>query len=79
MIGGCIHSLASNSCARSTPRVDSSRWRGFNLQEKFTDTPQEWQTIAPEWGRANEPFKELDFQLIAELGFNFVRLPMSYR
>ncbi|MCZ7638500.1 MAG: glycoside hydrolase family 5 protein [Verrucomicrobia bacterium] len=27
----------------------------------------------------SERFKEEDFRLIAELGFNFVRLPMDYR
>ena len=27
----------------------------------------------------NRPFVEEDFQLIDELGFNFVRLPMDYR
>jgi len=40
------------------------RWRGFNLLEKF---------IAP--GR---PFVADDFAWIAEWGFNFVRLPLSY-
>jgi endoglucanase len=54
------------------------RWRGFNLQEKFTHKPDEWMSIAPEWGFRNEPFRESDFALIRELGFNFVRLPMSY-
>jgi endoglucanase len=42
------------------------RWRGFNLLEKF---------IAQV---ANKPFREEDFAWIAEWGFNFVRLPMSY-
>jgi len=42
------------------------RWRGFNLQEKFNV------------GR-NRPFSESDFALIAEWGFDFVRLPMDYR
>ncbi len=42
------------------------RWRGFNLLEKFNK------------GNAG-PYKEQDFQLISELGFNFVRLPMDYR
>jgi endoglucanase len=41
------------------------RWRGFNLLEKFT---------AP--GR---PFVEDDIAWLAEWGFNFVRLPLSYR
>src|SRR5258706_761958 len=42
------------------------RWRGFNLLE---------------WFDANnrKPFKEEDFALIAGLGFDFVRLPLSYR
>ena len=43
------------------------RWRGFNLLEKFNT------------GRARRPFREDDFRLIAELGFNFARLPMDYR
>ncbi len=43
------------------------RWRGFNLLNKFH---AEWR---------NGPFEEEDFRLIAELGFNFVRLPMDYR
>ena len=43
------------------------RWRGFNLLEKFIS-----------WGQ-QERFKEEDFQMIHELGFNFVRLPMDYR
>lgn len=42
------------------------RWRGFNLLEKF---------IA---ARENAPFREEDFAAIAEWGFNFARLPMSY-
>ena len=54
-------------------------WRGFNLQEKFTHTPEEWRKLAPEWGRRNEPFRESDFAFMAEMGFNFARLPMSYR
>lgn len=44
------------------------RWRGFNLLEKFTARSE-----------GNPPFRESDFEWIAELGFNFVRLPMSYR
>lgn len=43
------------------------RWRGFNLLEKFH---RDWN---------NRPFVEDDFRLIAQLGFNFVRLPMDYR
>ena len=42
------------------------RWRGFNLLDKFN-------------AGSNKPFAERDFADIAELGFNFVRLPMDYR
>jgi aryl-phospho-beta-D-glucosidase BglC (GH1 family) len=42
------------------------RWRGFNLLEWFNV------------GTA-QPFREEDFRLIKELGFNFVRIPMDYR
>jgi endoglucanase len=42
------------------------RWRGFNLLEKFFD-------------QNNRPFVESDFAWIAEWGFDFVRLPLSYR
>lgn len=41
------------------------RWRGFNLLEKFTH-------------QRNAPFVESDFAWMAEWGFDFVRLPMSY-
>ena len=44
------------------------RWRGFNLLEKFVARPG-----------GNPPFRESDFEWIAGWGFNFVRLPMSYR
>ena len=68
---------AVQACRRRV--VDVSAWRGFNLQEKFTDRPDEWANVAPEWGRSNEPFREQDFEWIANWGFNFVRLPLSYR
>jgi endoglucanase len=42
------------------------RWRGFNLLEKC-------------YGQHNRPFAERDFAWMAEWGFNFVRLPLSYR
>lgn len=47
------------------------RWRGFNLLEKFVAG-----TTGPE---PAGPYKEQDFAMIANWGFNFVRLPMSYR
>ena len=55
------------------------RWRGFNLLEKFQHQPDGFSQTAPVWSFYNEPFKEEDFQIIADLGFNFVRLPMSYK
>jgi endoglucanase len=42
------------------------RWRGFNLLEMFMVGGQ-------------QPYREEDFALISELGFDFVRLPMDYR
>jgi hypothetical protein len=42
------------------------RWRGFNLQEKFTL-------------KNDSPYQEFDFDAIATWGFNFVRLPTDYR
>jgi endoglucanase len=71
--------LGAESTGRATPpRKDAQpkehavnatsipRWRGFNLQEMFG------------WGRRPGPFSELDFELMAQWGFNFARLPMSY-
>jgi len=43
------------------------RWRGFNLLEKFQSSGN------------NGPFREEDFEWIADWGFDFVRLPMDYR
>jgi endoglucanase len=41
------------------------RWRGFNLLAKFN-------------ANRPEPFREQDFALMQEWGFDFARLPMSY-
>jgi len=43
------------------------RWRGFNLLAKFV-----------KHRGGNPPFQESDFALLAEWGFDFVRLPLSY-
>ena len=59
-----VHSPAADP--QRVGDVEISQWRGFNLLEKFTL-------------RGNAPFVEDDFRWIAELGFNFVRLPMDYR
>jgi len=42
------------------------RWRGFNLVSMFTD-------------HNDGNFDEADFRWIRDWGFNFVRIPMSYR
>jgi endoglucanase len=50
------------------PEASASKlppWRGFNLLNKFNGE--------------NNPFAQRDFEWLAELGFNFVRLPMDYR
>jgi len=47
------------------------RWRGFNLLEKFVAG-----TGGPEPAGS---YKEQDFAMITNWGFNFVRLPMSYQ
>jgi aryl-phospho-beta-D-glucosidase BglC (GH1 family) len=45
----------------------TSHWFGFNLLGKFT----------VEW--SDEGYLEEDFQMLSDLGFNFVRLPIDYR
>jgi len=47
------------------------RWRGFNLIEMIRSDA--------EIGRPGGLFQEEDFQWVAELGFDFVRLPLCYR
>jgi hypothetical protein len=46
--------------------VDTSKWRGFNLLEKFT--------LA-----GDSRYREEEFALMKEWGFTFVRLPIDYR
>jgi aryl-phospho-beta-D-glucosidase BglC (GH1 family) len=45
------------------------RWRGFNLMGLFVKGSN----------MSSSHYSEEDFQLISELGFNFVRLPVDYR
>ena len=47
------------------------RWRGFNLLELFS-------RVGPEDRRSGE-FREDDFRWIADLGFDFIRIPMDYQ
>jgi endoglucanase len=60
--------LAPGAFSAELPSPSAStlpHWRGFNLLEKFG------------WGQ-NGPFLEQDFAWMAEWGFDFARLPMSY-
>lgn len=50
----------------TAPATRPARRRGFNLLELFD-------------ARNARPFAEADFALLADWGFDFVRLPMSYR
>jgi endoglucanase len=64
---GAAASAAAGADLPALPEASASKlppWRGFNLLNKFNGQ--------------NEPFAEWDFEWIAELGFNFVRLPMDY-
>lgn len=65
---GLLGSSALSCDSRNADIHASSlpRWRGFNLLEKFIASS------------ANKPFEESDFEIMAKLGFDFVRLPMSY-
>ena len=52
--------------AAEKPGLKFPRYRGFNLLEKFS-------------GRGpRRKFKEEDFEIMAEWGFDFARIPMSY-
>ena len=64
--------VAPHLASRITEDIDARkipRWRGFNLQGWF-GTPEN-----PNKGHA---FDEFDFATMAEWGFNFARLPLSY-
>ena len=50
------------------------RWRGFNLLNMFCSEQSPLNR-----GRANGYFFEDDFKMISDFGFDFVRLPLSYR
>lgn len=62
--------FAGSVLATPLPEPSASRlprWRGFNLLEKFC------------FNGTRQPFLEEDFRMIADFGFNFVRLPVDYR
>lgn len=64
-IAGTAVAAASPSPLPDATSSHLPRWRGFNLLEKYS-------------GSRGRKFREDDFALIEEWGFNFVRLPMSY-
>lgn len=67
--GATAISLLDTTAATPTATPTAARlprWRGFNLLEKFT-------------AGNNAPFVESDFSWMAEWGFDFVRLPLSYQ
>ncbi|MFC1569863.1 cellulase family glycosylhydrolase [bacterium] len=50
----------------NSPKIEFPRYRGFNLLAKFS-------------GRGpRRKFNEADFEIMAEWGFDFARIPMSY-
>ena len=62
------HAAQASHAARaaSAARPNKKRlWKGFNLLNKFNP---DYQT----------PFAESDFEIMAEWGFNFARIPLSY-
>lgn len=57
--------LSGQGAAQPVPQPRIPRWRGFNLTELTG-------------GNRGRSFRESDFQWMAEWGFNFARLPLSY-
>jgi len=56
----------NKACVHKPAQTILPRWRGFNLQYLFTKS------------RYSEPVED-DFRWMRDWGFDFVRLPMSYR
>ena len=75
-VGGpaCLRSALADAMEEKSPPFRVPRWRGFNLLDFFQAF---WRPT--ENGRPKiEPVPEQDCIWIAELGFDFVRLPMDY-
>ncbi len=74
-----VHAAKAPSQAEADGRALARklpRWRGFNLMEKIGAESIMRIHGGPMPG--NQPFREQDFEWIAELGFDFVRLPLDY-
>jgi len=66
--------VAGQPPSRPLPAASAAklpRWRGFNLPYRMR------KEFGP--GPLNQPYTEDKIRLVAELGFNFVRLPVDYR
>jgi endoglucanase len=59
--------LAFSAESRTPTPARLPRWRGFNLTDKCIKRRE-----------GNPPFRETDFALMSEWGFDFARLPLSY-
>lgn len=70
--GGLVPSLRGEESPSTPPPVP--RWRGFNLLDFFQAM---WRPAEGKFVKV-AAVPEEDCQLIAELGFDFVRLPMDY-
>lgn len=66
LMAGTI-ALGSLRPAMGQADTTRSRWRGFNLLEKFI------------FHGKHEPYREDDFRRLRDWGFNFTRLPLDYR
>lgn len=60
-----LHLSEKNKATSLYQNQEVPLWKGFNLLNKFNPHQQ-------------TPFSETDFEIIADWGFNFVRLPLSY-
>jgi endoglucanase len=58
------NTIAMENTAKT--KLTFPRYRGFNLLEKFSHRGPRWK------------FQEEDFQIMADWGFDFARIPMSY-
>jgi len=66
VLGAELPSAATRPALPEASPARLPRWRGFNLLSKFN-------------ARRSQAYPEAEFALLAEWGFDFVRLPMSYR
>ncbi|MBC7353976.1 MAG: twin-arginine translocation signal domain-containing protein, partial [Thermogutta sp.] len=68
-VSSTVRALGEESSVATPPPVP--RWRGFNLLDFFQAM---WRPVEGDFVKV-EPVPEEDCRLIAELGFDFVRLP----